>query len=845
MTLPAIPRLNVLPDEVNLKLFGKLHEPPTDAELKHLRGVKLEDTSTWDASQLLPLDDITPDSVEKMAQEQWAQYEPYIEEFNKLPVPEKPATIPTFADCWGEYYKGVWIPLEPEELPFLTVFDVETVPFAGTVNAICGSSLGVSPETGEMHWYAYRVGYRPHPVKELIPYRSEGLVIAHNASYDMAMLRSQYEITETKLVSLCTMSMGNMMWSVSNQQEGLFKAMLIEKAKGRGVPRWVNEACGASLSDMHQKMFGYGLDKSVRDDIIKETWAGWSSNIASYMTYNYEDVAATARLFQAIYPLCRIRAPHPATWMGMIHLSKGILRLADDWFEYINKVDGAYQAELDYLTGTLTELAIAYRDSWLQRIEAGETPDDHLDWTPNKSGKSKGLPKWWSKVVKEGVTVKSRLAPLVAGVCYGGRPLRWLSHNARTGTWAAKQEDGSLVPLPHPSSTDPTDNVSSPFMEDFIGDMVGGLMTAAEGFPLLSFTERFVALTNWTMMRKRVAGAQVVNHGQWGNLIKPLAVVAGTQSRRCIDKLWLVAPGVKKERLGTELTGYIQAPEGYKLVGADYDQEESWLATLVADSQPVREGKLEHAYPGYSQYSQVILAGDKDKKTDIHSVTAAMAQTSRQLAKGLNFSSDYGCGMAKLSAMIKAGSGCTKEHADALAKGYLAKTRGKRHGDRYVGGLASDKFNGIAEIISKPAMKSLVLKVQCPAAIDHYNTGKDFITTKSNWVIQTSGVDVLHLTITIATYLMQQYNVSARFATAIHDWLGFWVKEEDAALCQKIMQTAHLLTKAYAHKQMGYDTMQLMGHRFASVDVTKRLVKYPGNPCITPSNPTGFDPSTI
>ena len=61
-------------------------------------------------------------------------------------------------------------------------------------------------------------------------------------------------------------------------------------------------------------------------------------------------------------------------------------------------------------------------------------------------------------------------------------------------------------------------------------------------------------------------------------------VVSGTVSRRAVEKTWLTASNARSDRIGSELKSLVQAPKGWKFVGADVDSEELWIASLFADS---------------------------------------------------------------------------------------------------------------------------------------------------------------------------------------------------------------------------------------------------------------------
>jgi DNA polymerase gamma 1 len=53
------------------------------------------------------------------------------------------------------------------------------------------------------------------------------------------------------------------------------------------------------------------------------------------------------------------------------------------------------------------------------------------------------------------------------------------------------------------------------------------------------------------------------------------------------------------------------------------------------------------------------------------------------------------------------------------------------------------------------------------------------MTSRVNWVVQSSAVDYLHLMLTCMQWLIEEYKINARFAISIHDEVRYIVKSED------------------------------------------------------------------
>lgn len=63
--------------------------------------------------------------------------------------------------------------------------------------------------------------------------------------------------------------------------------------------------------------------------------------------------------------------------------------------------------------------------------------------------------------------------------------------------------------------------------------------------------------------------------------IIPQVVVCGTLTRRAMEPTWMTASNAHSERVGSELRSLVQAPPGYKIVGADVDSQELWIASVL------------------------------------------------------------------------------------------------------------------------------------------------------------------------------------------------------------------------------------------------------------------------
>lgn len=58
-------------------------------------------------------------------------------------------------------------------------------------------------------------------------------------------------------------------------------------------------------------------------------------------------------------------------------------------------------------------------------------------------------------------------------------------------------------------------------------------------------------------------------------------------------------------------------------------------------------------------------------------------------------------------------------------------------------------------------------------------TVDQFMTSRINWVVQSSAVDYLHIMLVCMNWLIEKYKIDARFSISIHDEIRYIVKDED------------------------------------------------------------------
>ena len=114
--------------------------------------------------------------------------------------------------------------------------------------------------------------------------------------------------------------------------------------------------------------------------------------------------------------------------------------------------------------------------------------------------------------------------------------------------------------------------------------------------------------------------------------------------------------------------------------------------------------------------------------------------------------------------------------------------------------------------------------------------------SRINWVVQSSGVDYLHLLIVSMDYLIAKYDIKARYLISVHDELRYLVAEEDRYRAALALQIANLWTRSMFAYKLGMDDLPQGVAFFSAVDVDHVLRKEVDMPCVTPSQPNPIPP---
>lgn len=263
-------------------------------------------------------------------------------------------------------------------------------------------------------------------------------------------------------------------------------------------------------------------------------------------------------------------------------------------------------------------------------------------------------------------------------------------------------------------------------------------------------------------------------------------------------------------------------------------------------------GDAQFGMHGATAIGWMTLEGTKAAGTDLHSKTASILGISRDQAKVFNYSRIYGAGMKHaVLLLLQNSAGMMPEQAQKLAENLYASTKGKSthrtdmFGRKFwFGGTESFLFNKLEEIAlsGRPQTPALGCGVTDALSKEFLPAGfgSDYMTSRINWAVQSSGVDYLHLLIVSMEYLISKYDIKARYLISVHDELRYLVKEEDKYRAALALQIANLWTRCLFAYKLGMDDLPQGVAFFSAVDVDTVLRKEVDMPCVTPSQPNAI-----
>ncbi|KAM6961340.1 DNA polymerase subunit gamma-1 [Aplochiton taeniatus] len=456
--------------------------------------------------------------------------------------------------------------------------------------------------------------------------------------------------------------------------------------------------------------------------------------------------------------------------------------------------------------------------------------------------------------------------------------------------------------LPHKDGND--NNVGSPFSKDFLSKMEDGTLRAGRGGTNATRAlEINKMISFWRNAHKRISSQKVVwlrkgelprsvsrhkdydEEGQYGAIL-PQVITAGTVTRRAVEPTWLTASNARRDRVGSELKAMVQVPPGYHLVGADVDSQELWIAAVLGEAHFA-------GVHGCTAFGWMTLQGKRSQGTDLHSRTADTVGISRDHAKVFNYGRIYGAGQPFAERLLmQFNHRLSQPEAASKARQMYCLTKGIRRycltedgewlvnelgvevekddngtvslqevrgiarlaaqssrrrkwdvaGQRlWTGGTESAMFNKLESIAHSPEPATPVLGCRISRALEPQVVKDEFITSRVNWVVQSSAVDYLHLMLVAMRWLFEEHGIDGRFCISIHDEVRYLVRSEDRYRAALALQITNLLTRCMFAHALGMKDLPQSVAFFSAVDIDQCLRKEVTMDCVTPSNPTGLE----
>ncbi|NXC17228.1 DPOG1 polymerase, partial [Corythaeola cristata] len=419
-----------------------------------------------------------------------------------------------------------------------------------------------------------------------------------------------------------------------------------------------------------------------------------------------------------------------------------------------------------------------------------------------------------------------------------------------------------------------------PFAKDFLPRMEDGTLRAAvgrtHGTRALEINKM---ISFWRNAHKRISSQMVVwlkkgelprvvtrhpdyNEEDSYGAILPQVVTAGTITRRAVEPTWLTASNARVRPRLDPCRGVLGHP----------------LCVLSL---------------GCTAFGWMTLQGKKSNATDLHSKTAATVGISREHAKVFNYGRIYGAGQPFAERLLmQFNHRLTQQQAREKAQQMYAVTKGIRRfrlseegewlvrelglavdraedgsvsaqdvqrlqretmkksrrkkwdvvGHRvWAGGTESEMFNKLESIALSPSPQTPVLGCHISRALEPAVAKGEFLTSRVNWVVQSSAVDYLHLMLVAMKWLFEEFDIKGRFCISIHDEVRYLVQQQDRYRAALALQITNLLTRCMFAYKLGLQDLPQSVAFFSAVDVDQCLRKEVTMNCVTPSNPTGME----
>lgn len=667
--------------------------------------------------------------------------------------------------------------------------------------------------------------------------RQNGFVtLTGNCGYDLGRTYEAYTLKEHKIDWVDTQSMHIICNGLADGQRAYF-ALKESLAKGKHLskndyfwvksrPKWSRQGSTNSLAATYDFHVGGKMDKELRNIFVTGSLDEIIDGIVEgdLLRYAVLDVLYTSRLAKVLWGKLKYHKPSKVSLAGLMLRMDGRIPLPQNWKQWVQGCDAKY-AELEQ---EACDIIKAKADDLMAQFK--EDPDFwkddfwymQLDWEvkPKARGKYKGIPQWYRPFVKDPnykPTTRNIFTHHLMKLTWEGSPLIF----DKKKKWCYTEKSGKVSKVPHNKT--PGANVGILICKDYKWALEAEILKSEGGTEAKRLFDIAKAQSYWTSVQSRVKGKFVVKE-DGVNLTVGEPVPWGTVSGRVVESLFLTLCSTKKDKVGTELKTRFEAPDGWSIVGFDFDQQEVRIASLLADN--FKGGIL-----GSTPISKQVYTGSKDKGTDSHSALASKLGVTRDNAKPLNFLMQYSGGKKSLADKLQQNNKTwSRKKCEQVATKALEVHKGTKcytqNGQPYYkDGIASEMFNYMERAVSKAEPQLPFLKTRISRALWTTYCGRDYMTGRTNWLIQASGSEILDATLVCVKYLAQAYNIDCRFILSIHDEAWFMAPEEQKLKLAAILQVAHAWVWAGFNYSLGMPKMLLCGMWASGIAVDNRVRK--------------------
>ncbi|PCH35000.1 DNA/RNA polymerase [Wolfiporia cocos MD-104 SS10] len=649
----------------------------------------------------------------------------------------------------------------------------------------------------------------------------------------------------------------------------------MEDGKQR-AKRWEQVTSANSLVEVARLHCGIEMDKETREDFLECTPAQILDRIQHYLSYCAKDTAVTqavlARTWRAFHHQC----PSPVSFAAVLTIGSSFLTVNEQWEQYPEYAKCTSDKMYGQVTQRLADLAEQAREMMHSEEWKNDVWLSQLDWTPRQVTKTKGgnsdskdavVPNWYKELTKTkkdlppgtvDISLGVRISPILLRLSWRDWPLYYsrehgwvfrVPHKAKfeathKALQFALQEDNALNALsecsysfyPVPRFDGSTAKLASPLSKSFMLTAPKGALTSAgdEAQTLFNLNaqgdywksvhdsarEQIVV---WQDMNGNSGESSTQKNGRRLGIILPMMSTMSTVTRHASDRTWVPARNATGDWIGSELQTTVYAPPGYSIVGASIPSLNLWISSMLGDAQ--------FGVHGATALGWMLLQGNEAESTDLHTRTADLLGISRDAAE------EFNCSRINGVELRKEPQGLSKASATRSLIGELGKVTNASqfgtftHNDRLsrqtyrCGGLESFIHNKLKNISMSRKPQTVALECSITHALRNMFSSNDdkYEIIRMEWIVQSSGVDYLHLLIVAMDRLIKDYGIRARYMISSHDEVRYLVKDQDRYRAALALQIANLWTQGLFAFRLGMDDLPRGTAFLSAIDIDKVL----------------------